>query len=73
MLPCRHLAAAEGCYSVVEWLLTEGKCLPNPIDRFKRTPLEVCHPVWTEFSNTTQNITPRLGPSTSVARQLGAM
>ena len=42
MLPCRHLAAAEGCYSVVEWLLTEGKCAPNPIDRFKRTPLEVC-------------------------------
>ncbi|CAL5224575.1 g7281 [Coccomyxa viridis] len=35
-----HLAAAEGCYSVVEWLLTEGKCVPNPIDRFKRTPLE---------------------------------
>ncbi|CAK0787626.1 hypothetical protein CVIRNUC_010848 [Coccomyxa viridis] len=35
-----HLAAAEGCYSVVEWLLTEGKCAPNPIDRFKRTPLE---------------------------------
>ena len=45
MLPCRHLAAAEGCYSVVEWLLTEGKCVPNPIDRFKRTPLEVCIPV----------------------------
>lgn len=41
--PCRHLAAAEGCYSVVEWLLTEGKCVPNPIDRFKRTPLEVHH------------------------------
>ena len=41
VLPCRHLAAAEGCYSVVEWLLTEGKCAPNPIDRFKRTPLEV--------------------------------
>ena len=39
---CRHLAAAEGCYSVVEWLLTEGKCIPNPVDRFKRTPLEVC-------------------------------
>ena len=26
---------------MVEWLLTEGKCVPNPIDRFKRTPLEV--------------------------------
>ena len=37
----RHLAAAEGCYSVVQWLLTEGKCGPNPIDRFNRTPLEV--------------------------------
>lgn len=37
----RHLAAAEGCYSVVQWLLTEGKCDPNPIDRFNRTPLEV--------------------------------
>ncbi|BDA49507.1 Integrin-linked protein kinase 1 [Coccomyxa sp. Obi] len=35
-----HLAAAEGCYSVVQWLLTEGKCDPNPIDRFNRTPLE---------------------------------
>ncbi|KAK9904893.1 hypothetical protein WJX75_005037 [Coccomyxa subellipsoidea] len=35
-----HLAAAEGCYSVVQWLLTEGKCDANPIDRFLRTPLE---------------------------------
>ena len=41
LVPSRHLAAAEGCYSVVEWLITEGKCVPNPIDRFKRTPLEV--------------------------------
>jgi serine/threonine protein kinase len=34
-----HLASAEGCFSVVEWLLAEG-AIPNPIDRFGRTPLE---------------------------------
>ena len=38
----RHLAAAEGCFSVVEWLLKEAGADPNPIDRFNRTPLEVC-------------------------------
>ena len=36
----RHLAAAEGCFSVVEWLLKEAGADPNPIDRFNRTPLE---------------------------------
>ncbi|KAF6260215.1 protein kinase [Scenedesmus sp. NREL 46B-D3] len=35
-----HLAAAEGCYSVAAWLLEEIKAAPNPVDRFKRTPLE---------------------------------
>eukprot|EP00879_Flechtneria_rotunda_P018122 GHRR01019004.1.p1 GENE.GHRR01019004.1~~GHRR01019004.1.p1 ORF type:complete len:502 (+),score=132.95 GHRR01019004.1:177-1682(+) len=35
-----HLAAAEGCHSVAAWLLEECKVAPNPIDRFKRTPLE---------------------------------
>jgi serine/threonine protein kinase len=34
-----HLASAEGCFSVVEWLLAEGADA-NPIDRFGRTPLE---------------------------------
>lgn len=34
-----HLAAAEGCYSVVAWLLKQG-ALVNAVDRFKRTPLE---------------------------------
>ena len=34
-----HLAAAEGCFSVVEWLLSAG-APANPIDRFGRTPLE---------------------------------
>lgn len=38
--PHRHLAAAEGSYSAVSWLLQQG-CDVNPIDRFKRTPLEV--------------------------------
>lgn len=38
----RHLAAAEGCFSVVEWLLKEAGADPNPIDRFNRTPLEAC-------------------------------
>ena len=38
----RHLSAAEGCYSVVAWLLSKGVDV-NPIDRFKRTPLEVGH------------------------------
>lgn len=35
-----HLAAAEGCYAVVQWLLHEAGAKPNPIDRFGRTPLE---------------------------------
>ncbi len=35
-----HLAAAEGCYSSAAWLLSHGVDV-NPIDRFKRTPLEV--------------------------------
>lgn len=34
-----HLAAAEGCYSVVVWLLKQGAII-NAVDRFKRTPLE---------------------------------
>mmetsp|Transcript_18868 Transcript_18868/g.40627 ORF Transcript_18868/g.40627 Transcript_18868/m.40627 type:complete len:504 (+) Transcript_18868:214-1725(+) len=34
-----HLAAAEGCYSVAAWLLAQGVDV-NPVDRFKRTPLE---------------------------------
>jgi hypothetical protein len=38
---CRHLAAAEGCYSVAAWLLEEAGAASNPVDRFKRTPLEV--------------------------------
>ncbi|CAD7702248.1 unnamed protein product [Ostreobium quekettii] len=35
-----HLAAAEGCHSLVQWLLEEHHVDPNPVDRFKRTPLE---------------------------------
>ncbi|CAD7698960.1 unnamed protein product [Ostreobium quekettii] len=35
-----HLAAAEGCHSMVQWLLEEHGVDPNPVDRFKRTPLE---------------------------------
>lgn len=35
-----HLAAAEGAYSVVQWLLEEVKAPANPVDRFLRTPLE---------------------------------
>ncbi|KXZ55947.1 hypothetical protein GPECTOR_2g1498 [Gonium pectorale] len=34
-----HLAAAEGAFSVVLWLLDHGAEV-NPVDRFKRTPLE---------------------------------
>ncbi|KAF5831112.1 protein kinase [Dunaliella salina] len=34
-----HLAAAEGSYSAVSWLLQQG-CDVNPVDRFQRTPLE---------------------------------
>eukprot|EP00210_Caulerpa_lentillifera_P005600 g5357.t1 len=34
-----HVAAANGCYSVVAWLLEEGSPV-NAIDRFDRTPLE---------------------------------
>jgi len=35
-----HLAAAEGCYAVVQWLLYDAHAKPNAIDRFGRTPLE---------------------------------
>lgn len=38
-----HLAASEGSYKVAEWLL-EQKADVNALDRFKRTPLEVCAP-----------------------------
>jgi len=38
----RHLAAAYGCFSVVNWLLKEG-CDVNPVDFFGRTPLEVTY------------------------------
>eukprot|EP00210_Caulerpa_lentillifera_P009225 g8794.t1 len=34
-----HVAAANGCYSVVVWLLKEGSPV-NAVDRFDRTPLE---------------------------------
>jgi len=34
-----HLAAAEGAFSVVQWLLRKGAHV-NAVDRFKRTPLE---------------------------------
>ena len=40
-LLCRHLAASEGCYKVTEWLIDLGSDV-NALDRFKRTPLEVC-------------------------------
>lgn len=39
---CRHLSAAEGCYSIVSWLVSQGVAV-NAVDRFKRTPLEVRH------------------------------
>jgi hypothetical protein len=35
-----HLAAAEGCHSVAAWLVGECGAGVNPVDRFKRTPLE---------------------------------
>ncbi len=35
----RHVSAAEGAYSVVEWLVMEGADV-NAIDRHGRTPLE---------------------------------
>lgn len=35
-----HLAAGEGSHAVASWLLNDCGCNPNPIDRFKRTPLE---------------------------------
>lgn len=38
-----HLAASEGSYKVAEWLL-EHTADVNALDRFKRTPLEVCAP-----------------------------
>jgi len=35
-----HLSAAEGSFRVTEWLLTEKRVNPNPIDRFGNTPLQ---------------------------------
>lgn len=35
-----HVAAAEGAYSVVQWLVEEEKVDVNPLDRHGRTPLE---------------------------------
>lgn len=37
---CRHIACAEGAYSVAQWLIESGVD-PNPRDRHDRTPLEV--------------------------------
>ena len=41
LTPCRHIAAAEGAFSVVQWLVVEEGADPNPVDRHQRTPLEV--------------------------------
>ena len=41
MLGCRHLAASEGSFAVCEWLVRAGARI-DALDRFKRTPLEVC-------------------------------
>ncbi|KAK9815543.1 hypothetical protein WJX72_005453 [[Myrmecia] bisecta] len=35
-----HLAAAEGRLDVVQWIVIECHANPNPVDRFRRTPLE---------------------------------
>ncbi len=35
----RHISAAEGAFSVAQWLLDSGAD-PNPLDRHGRTPLE---------------------------------
>ncbi len=48
---CRHLAAAEGCYSVVQWLVEDMGADPNPIDRFGRTPLEDAVRLWLRCSS----------------------
>lgn len=40
-MACRHVAAAEGQLSTVNWLLVAKSCNPNLVDRFSRTPLEV--------------------------------
>jgi hypothetical protein len=42
---CRHIAAAEGAFSVVQWLIEAGADV-NPLDRHNRTPLEVCPGPW---------------------------
>ncbi len=36
-----HVAAAEGAYSVVHWLVVEEGADVNPLDRHHKTPLEV--------------------------------
>lgn len=35
-----HVAAAEGAFSVVQWLVNEENANVNPIDRHQKTPLE---------------------------------
>jgi len=37
--PNSHISAAEGAFSVAQWLLDSGAD-PNPLDRHDRTPLE---------------------------------
>lgn len=34
-----HLAAAEGCYAVASWLISQG-AIVNAVDRFGGTPLD---------------------------------
>ncbi len=41
-----HVAAAEGAYSVVEWLVQSESCQVNPLDRHNKTPLEVRPAAW---------------------------
>lgn len=36
-----HVAASEGAFSVVQWLVEEAGANLNPLDRWTKTPLEV--------------------------------
>merc|ERR1712070_681566 len=35
-----HLGASEGSLAVVKLLIVEAKCDPNPLDRWRNTPLD---------------------------------
>lgn len=64
----RHIASAEGAFSVVQWLVMEEKVDVNPMDRHHKTPLEVGQ--WQKLSapNTVRGVLSTCAPLVVAAR-----